>query len=335
MRAFPFGLALVSLLLVSCGTQPVGQETPPAEDQSSSSFEPEQTSSGAQVTETHNVTYTGIVRPAGISIYIEGSHKMELPGNRFILLESTSVDLNGYVGEMAEVTGSLRPTVEEGGMIMRVEKIRLLAGSSSSASSSSGTTSSALSSVALVQPLPVVARSSAVARAKEIPQEPAAASSAKSESPSAGASTSEDSERAQVPTSPAFQACVTSMAKQKFSAENWTQQYCTEHIGFCLPVHRNWWYKSFGTTTSALWHVEMSSEEIASLGDGPIVVTLTSGSVAAKHATDGQVRTQGTLVVAYREWTGNQHFEISAPSELQAPVRYIAEHLNAYEAPKP
>ena len=36
------------------------------------------------------------------------------------------MQLNGYVGEKVEVLGALRPTVETGGMIMRVEKITLL-----------------------------------------------------------------------------------------------------------------------------------------------------------------------------------------------------------------
>ncbi|MDD5623097.1 MAG: hypothetical protein PHI23_00080 [Candidatus Peribacteraceae bacterium] len=337
MRALPLGLALASLLLLSCGAEtPDELETIPANGQEAFSS-PQDTSSGTQIIETHNVTYTGIVRPAGISIYMEGSHKMELPDNRFILLESASVDLNGYVGEMAEVTGSLRPTVEEGGMIMRVEKIRLLAGSSSSVSSlsSSPPSSATLSSKASSAPSPAIPASSAAGQAKTPTSPASSAAKLSSASPVSSSEPEEEIERTETPTSPAFQARVTSMAKQNLSAENWTQQYCTEHIGFCMPVHRNWWYKSFGTTTSALWHVEVSSEEIQSIGDGPIVVSLVSGSVAAKHATDGQVRAQGSLIIAYREWSGNQHFEISAPSALENAVSYIAANLKANEVPQP
>ena len=78
------------------------------------------------IRETKDVQYTGIVRPAGISIYQEGSHRLLLPDGRFILLESKTADLNGYVNEEVDITGALRPTVEAGGMIMRVETISLL-----------------------------------------------------------------------------------------------------------------------------------------------------------------------------------------------------------------
>ena len=75
--------------------------------------------------ETPNVTYKGVVQPAGISIYQQGSHRLVLEDDRFILLESDQIDLNGYVGESVEVFGSISPTVEEGGIIMTVENINL------------------------------------------------------------------------------------------------------------------------------------------------------------------------------------------------------------------
>jgi len=131
--------------------------------------------------------------------------------------------------------------------------------------------------------------------------------------------------------SPELAARIEQMASESFSADQWTQQYCTAHIGFCIPVHRNWWFKSFGTTTSLLWHVEISSGEIYNLFDGPIRVDLISGTVGGKKAADGQVREEpdGT-VIGYRSWTENRHFEISAPPALSEAVKYITQNLEEY-----
>lgn len=114
------------------------------------------------------------------------------------------------------------------------------------------------------------------------------------------------------------------------SAGSWTQQYCSSHIEFCMPVHKLWYYKSFGATTSFLWHVELSAKEINALGDGPIVINLVSGTAAAKQATDGQVRTQGDIVMGFKNWGSNEHFEVSAPAGFDAAVRYIIENIGPY-----
>ena len=114
------------------------------------------------------------------------------------------------------------------------------------------------------------------------------------------------------------------------NAGEWTQQYCSTHIGFCIPVHKNWWFKSFGTTTSYLWHVELGPEELQNLGDGPLVVNLLSGALSG--AADTEVKMQGNSAVGYRAWTDNRHFEISAPVELQAAVQHITANLAASES---
>jgi len=82
---------------------------------------------------------------------------------------------------------------------------------------------------------------------------------------------------------------------------------------------------------SYLWHVELSSEEVEFISDGPIHLNLVSGTVGAKKATDGQVRTQGNSIVGFRSWTDNRHFEISASPSLEDAVRYITNHLSVYE----
>ena len=120
------------------------------------------------------------------------------------------------------------------------------------------------------------------------------------------------------------------MSKDDLAMGQWTQQYCTSHIGFCIPVHRNWWFKSFGTTTSYLWHVEVSPEELQGLGDGPLVINLISGGIPASD--DTTFKGQGDFVVGLRSWTENRHFEITAQKELRSAVEYMTKNLTVYEA---
>src|SRR3989338_11421889 len=83
-----------------------------------------------------DVTYEGTLEAAGISIYMEGTHRLVLSGGDFILLESDTEDLNGYMNEQISVRGDVRSTVEAGGLIMTVENIALLEHEASSSDSS-------------------------------------------------------------------------------------------------------------------------------------------------------------------------------------------------------
>ncbi len=118
------------------------------------------------------------------------------------------------------------------------------------------------------------------------------------------------------------------MAKANLAAANWTQEYCSSGYGFCLPVHKNWWFKSF-LGGSGLVSVELSPDEIDTAGSGPLVVTLTSGTSASAQATDGDVRVLGGMVYGYRDFSDNRHFVVSAPANLEAAVRYIIERIAA------
>jgi len=68
-----------AVLLVGCGitTQP---SSPQQEEASvdNPSMQNEQTETPPIVRETKNVTYEGVVKAAGISIYQEGSHRLQL-----------------------------------------------------------------------------------------------------------------------------------------------------------------------------------------------------------------------------------------------------------------
>ncbi len=290
---FTIGFAAVlSLAIAACTGQPPRDDSGSAVSSSASSAY-----SSSSIRETHNVAYEGVVRPAGISIYMEGTHRLSLENGKFVLLESESVDLNGYVDERVRIFGSLRPTVEAGGMIMRVERVELVEdeetkepkevhASEESSSSAGAASSSSFSSFTSF---------SSFSSFTSLPEKPQATDATK-------------------------EVRIQYMSEQDYSASQWTQQYCTSHIGFCIPVHRNFWYKSFGATASALWHVEINTEPIERLGDGPIVVRLLPGSRAEQDKT---IVTSATGVIGYRTWTENRHFEVSADVRLKPAIEYI------------
>ena len=360
MRPTIPALALTALLLSACNLVEVSQDAP-APDKPGQP--PEAPKDVEPVRETRNVTYTGVVQPAGISIYQQGSHRLVLPGGKFILLESEDIDLNGYVEEEVQIFGALRPTVEAGGMIMRVERIELVLEEEDAEGTDVEEEEEAPiedipeapkneESEPTPKPEPAEEPEEEEAPveepvAEEVPEEP-------TEEPAEGESeateeegstegtegtaveeepteeeSEEESEEEPETTEPdvAFEERLAVMAKQDYSGPNWTQKYCTSHIGFCVPVHRNWWFNSFGATNSTLWHVEFNSEPIESLGEGPIVVDLLAGEAAA---ASGTVDVSGGEAIGYTEWTFGRHFRISGDASLIDAVRYMTENITEY-----
>lgn len=286
----------------------------------------------SSIRETNNVSYTGTVQTAGISIYMEGTHRLSLQDGKFILLESDAVDLNGYVGEEAKVLGSIRPTVEAGGMIMRVDSIELMANSSSvtseTASSFAESSLSTSESVSGISSAHSSVATSGVTSSVSISQIPSSAATTVSSLAAVSSAITSSSLRSSDGPMPSGNAeRIESMSRQDLTPALWTQQYCTSHIGFCIPVHKNWWFRSFGTTSSELWHVEISSEPIESLQDGPIVLRLMTG---VNTAPDGSVIVQNGVAVYTKLWLTDQHIEIVADESLEDAVRYIGEHLDFY-----
>ena len=319
LRSF-IGLALMSL--TACSTpivQSPDTKKEPAQSSSqlsaTSSLSPESELPSSDMRETKNVTYRGIVQPSGISIFMQGTHRLVLSDGRFILLESDSIDLNGYVGEEVDISGAIRPTVEVGGQIMRAEEATLVVKEETEASSS-----------AEAEPALSETTESSAASSTSSSSSVALASSKSSSSSSSSAPSSEAQKSSDI--SPEMEATVSTMAKEDFSAEQWTQEYCSGHIGFCFPVHRNWWYKSFGATTSVLWHIEVSNGPVLNLGDGPIVINLLRGPLTGPDLT---VSPQGNSVIGFRQWSADQHFEISADKRLEAAVAYIMKNLTTYQ----
>ena len=121
------------------------------------------------------------------------------------------------------------------------------------------------------------------------------------------------------------------MSKASVSASAFTQQYCTGHIGFCIPLHKSWYYQSFGANIAPyLWHVEVSNADVENAGDGIININLMQGALLPDQA-EGQANRSGDFVTAYRQWTANRHFEITAPASLQAAVEYMAMNIMVYQ----
>jgi hypothetical protein len=282
---------------------------------------PEAVSSAA----AQEVTLDGMLVPAGVSIYMEGTHRLDSSSGEMFLLESDVVALDDYTGKIVRVTGEMRPTVEAGGMIVHVRSVEVLSVPEASSSS-----------VAAVSSAPEV--SSAVASSIPPPPKPASSAPRKASSSAASASSAivpassaaSSSVRVSASSSPADmekQRRVQLMTKAKVDPTTFTQLYCSRQVGFCAPLYKSWYYFAFGTTSSNLWHVEVGPEQVEKLGDGPLIINLVSGAL---DGPDETIQQQGDYVVGYRSWTNNRHFEISAPVSLQAAVQYIVSNISVY-----
>jgi hypothetical protein len=311
-----FIIATSVLLLAACnGTPGIGSS-----DESSQN-------SSEEIQETKDVMYRGLLEEAGMSVYMQGTHKLVLDNGQIVMLESDDINLGRYVDQNVEVFGSVRPTVEANGMIMRVESVTSLEQSSSSSEMSSEssselssepsstTSSEEMSSIAAVSSA-AVSSAMQVSSAKAVSSKPVQASSAATSAVMWEASGE-------------LTAKADAMSKDKMTSDMWTQQYCSSNIGFCVPIHKNWWYKSFGTTSSFFWHVEIGPSEMNNLGEGPISINLVAGDISGAGMSDGQVQTQNSATVGMRAWTGNRHFEIRGPASLEAAIKIITEGLKA------
>lgn len=111
------------------------------------------------------------------------------------------------------------------------------------------------------------------------------------------------------------------MASESLTADQWTFTYCTHHFdGFCIPIHKNWWYKAFGATSDSLFHIEIGEQELLELGDGIISVDL------LKQGQDKDLDARYPRV----PWGGNKFiFVVSGPQELQEAMQYIADSISS------
>ncbi len=273
---------------------------------------------------THNVSFAGTIDELGVTAYQQGTHKLMLPDGQFLILESTDVNLNlsTYLGKRVEIHGSLQPTVEAGGMLLKAEEVIVLDTAASSSASSAETTDGNNK----------IVESSAAMSSSSVTQTSSSVSSSMKASASSSSVLSVFSSQSSLPAiSLTMEQQIVALAKQTYVQDNlWTQKYCTSHIAFCVPVHKNWYYKSFGATTSNLWHVEFDMMDISELGDGAIILNLVAGSSASVQAQDSQIKSQGSDVIGFRDWQNGTHFEIIADARLKAAVVYMLSHISPY-----
>lgn len=300
-------------------------DTPASDDGTVSS-----SSSSQSSVQTRPVSYEGLLQRTGVGRVTGGTHFLALVQGGVIALTSDTLPLDAYVDEMIKVDGAERQSAE-GYPLVNVTKLEVVpqdlpliessssAMSSSSLSSSEQAVSSAAASSSVAPPprsssapivMPMSSSKAAVSSVAPAPVPVPAASSA------AASSVSADE---------ALQRRTQLMAKANMSASNFTQTYCSTHVGFCIPVHKNWYYVSFGANTSALWRLEVSAEEIENVGDGVIVVSLVNGPIGGE---DGAVTTSATEAVGLRAWTGGRHFQIRGPIVLRAAIEAMTQGLS-------
>lgn len=69
--------------------------------------------------------YEGVVKEAGVSIYMEGTHRLEKDGVLVSLLDSKKINLPDFVGKAVKLRGFVKDTVEGGAKIMMVDFIEI------------------------------------------------------------------------------------------------------------------------------------------------------------------------------------------------------------------
>lgn len=340
------GFLLLASVLVLSSCSLFGGGTGGGDASSSSSV------SSVNFVPTPNVTYTGTVETMEASIYMEGTHRLSLTRGGFILLSAADqgMDLDRYIGMEVEVRGSVRPTVEGDAVHMQVTEVVVLdAMSSSAASENTDRFCGGIAGIAcpagqecvddpsdtcdpenggadcggVCVPITEASSSSVAAVSSSTTITPRSSSSAPASVASSAISSSQ-------PPANANEESIVLMASQDYSGSLWTQQYCTSHIAFCIPAHKNWYYKSFGATTNNLWHVEFDMQSVENLNQGPIVLNLVDSTVEAAGGVDGRLQTHGSQVIGYKAWTDDTHFELIADARLSAAVSYMLARITPY-----
>lgn len=320
MKKFPL-LCIASLVACTPVTDvPPDNEVQPLPIVSSVSSSSSEVSSVQKVTEER----TGTIEPAGITIYQQGTHKLVLETGDLLLLESDTVDLNGYVNEYVTVSGVISSTVEANGLIMAVESITLTEQSSSEDSSESSSTSSAdvssdesISSESSVDSTTTSSSESSEDSSEESSDSSVSVTTSSAESVSSSTAT----------TNPTIEA----LASYDYDASQWTQEYCSNLEPYCLAMHKNWWFRSFGATSKELNRIEISNAEVENIGDGVIVVRLLSGSPADMGGSYGSVTVSGNTAMAFHAWDDGRYFVVQGDVSLQTALQYLANSISRSE----
>jgi hypothetical protein len=316
-------LLLVPALLTACWDAGVGDD---ASSSSSSSFTevPAVVAPGVSVLEerpSQFLTQQGVVQsidtPAG------PSYVLALSTGVRIFLASDVVHLEEFIGANVRVSGRTTVSADGSTVSMDVATLDDLSivpqDQQTSTSAMSSEASSAVQSSSVQSSVRTVASSSSWAESSfpaKIASSPSSSSISSSSASSQVAATSKE----------------TVMQKSTIEAQLFTQQYCSTNIGFCVSLHKHWYYQSFGRNVPpALWHVEVGPEPVENVGDGVLIISLLSGDIP-DGGSDMSVERSGDFVVVYRQWTNDRYFSVSAPSSLESAAKQVATSIAVYSA---
>lgn len=296
---------------------------------------------------TRNVTYTGILEEGGVTIYQEGSHRLMLSDGKMVLLEPTEdepIVLSLYVGKLVQVKGDVMPTMEAGGTIMKIKKIVWIKREENAevflelcgGEEGAGCSGDDVCVLTEEEEMGVCEEGEDDDEEendedKEDEEDDEDNEEEEDDEDEDDESDEEDDEEEEPPLTLSQQETIALMEEEDYVPSRWTQEYCSAHVGFCVPVHKNWYFKSFGATASLLWHIEMGASLVDGFGDGPLVVDLKTGDLEALGVSNAEVREIGSKVIGYLIWSDNRHFEISAPLSLREPVEFVTNGLRGPE----
>jgi hypothetical protein len=270
-------------------------------------------------------TGEGIIQRIAVGTYPVGTHALlRDDGSLVALLLSSSVRLDDYVDNQVRVTGLAEPSSEPGVSLVTVAVVEAVSASSSLESSSASSESSSMQSSAEVATSSSVSSSSSLVSSAPVVSSKSSSSVVVSSKTVVSSSVSSSTPVVQVSSS-SVDPKLAAMQRSTVGSELFVSQYCTVNGGFCIPMHKKWYFTSFQRQAGTLWHVEIGPQEINALGEGLIVVDLIKGPLPADSADQTAV-VSGNDVLVYKAWKEN-HLVVKAPVTLQSQAEYIAKNV--------
>lgn len=119
MRSLIVAVFVTAAVLGGCERASDGKAAPPPTSAPSSTTPAASGPTGAAAA----IEWTGTVEKQGMSITMQGTHKLLSGGKTVVLLKSARVDLTKFEGKKVAVTGASSPTVEGNQTIVDVQEI--------------------------------------------------------------------------------------------------------------------------------------------------------------------------------------------------------------------
>ena len=122
MRTSLIVLLLAALVVAGCGKE-ADDAKPKAPAGTSGGSSPSGTTTSPGTSPAAAASWTGTLEKMGISIVMQGTHKLVEAGKTVAVLQSKTVDLVKYEGKRVTVTGTSAQTVEGNQTIVDVQEI--------------------------------------------------------------------------------------------------------------------------------------------------------------------------------------------------------------------